>query len=149
MARGRLRAIGTSVRLKQKFGAGYVLSISPAGAARSYSDLAMAAAAGRHGEAIKDFVRWGGCFFGGGGGLRGFVGSVREGGGWREARRGLGRPGLGVDGGARGPGAGRGARVRGGGAAAGGGGVSAQARTGASNRGHAPPKTPQKRSKQP
>ncbi|GBF95818.1 ABC transporter A family [Raphidocelis subcapitata] len=57
MARGRLRAIGTSVRLKQKFGAGYVLSVSPAGAARSYSDLAMAAAAGRHGEAIKDFVR--------------------------------------------------------------------------------------------
>jgi len=58
MARGRVRAIGSSIRLKQKFGAGYVLSVSAVGAARSYTDLpALAAAVHKRSTNIKDFVR--------------------------------------------------------------------------------------------
>jgi ABC-type multidrug transport system ATPase subunit len=58
MARGRLRAVGGSVRLKAKFGAGYVLAIAPADAARSHLDLpALAAAVAKRGAAIREFVR--------------------------------------------------------------------------------------------
>ncbi|KAI8472689.1 MAG: hypothetical protein J3K34DRAFT_204610 [Monoraphidium minutum] len=58
MARGRVRAIGSSLRLKQRFGAGYVLAVSPAGGGRSYADLpAMAAAVAGRATAIRDFIR--------------------------------------------------------------------------------------------
>jgi hypothetical protein len=67
MARGRVRAIGSSIRLKQKFGAGYVLAVSPVGAAHSYTDLpALAAAVGKRAASIKEFVRCGRAGLGGG-----------------------------------------------------------------------------------
>jgi ABC-type multidrug transport system ATPase subunit len=60
MARGRVRALGSSMRLKHKFGAGYVLAISPAGAGRSFTDLPeLAKACAKKSSSIKDFVRWG------------------------------------------------------------------------------------------
>jgi ABC-type multidrug transport system ATPase subunit len=58
MARGRVRAIGSSMRLKQKFGAGYVLSIGQAGAGRAAAESpAPGEASGKRAAAVKDFVR--------------------------------------------------------------------------------------------
>lgn len=54
MARGRLRCLGSTLRLKQKFGAGYQLSLSVMSARASAQDLA---ALGQRAERVKAFVQ--------------------------------------------------------------------------------------------
>ncbi|GMH33239.1 hypothetical protein BSKO_01073 [Bryopsis sp. KO-2023] len=56
MARGRIRAIGSSIRLKQKFGAGYEVSVS-VGAPNGQSSTADLQSLKADGDAVKEFFR--------------------------------------------------------------------------------------------
>ena len=84
MARGKLRCIGTSLRLKQRFGAGYQLSVSvTAGGgggstyASRYGEAEMASLAAKM-DGVKVYFKVGGCAGRGvaGGGHQGASGAL-------------------------------------------------------------------------
>eukprot|EP00270_Netrium_digitus_P003854 TRINITY_DN1466_c0_g1_i1.p1 TRINITY_DN1466_c0_g1~~TRINITY_DN1466_c0_g1_i1.p1 ORF type:complete len:971 (+),score=291.84 TRINITY_DN1466_c0_g1_i1:469-3381(+) len=56
MAKGRLRCIGTSLHLKQRFGAGYIITVGVV-TASSINDLSKAAEVTSHMNAVKSFFK--------------------------------------------------------------------------------------------
>ncbi|PNY10478.1 ABC transporter A family member 2-like protein [Trifolium pratense] len=57
MAKGRLRCIGTSIRLKSRFGTGFIANISFHGNNNEHSPANSDAISARHREAVKEFFK--------------------------------------------------------------------------------------------
>lgn len=61
MAKGRLRCIGTSIRLKSRFGTGFIANVSFSGSTNEQRPPSRDVVATSHHEAVKEFfkyVRW-------------------------------------------------------------------------------------------